>query len=319
VVSGQLQEKEPNIPHYTPRPPITICPNSITGGVGTFAGMKLLDSLISAVLPITPKPLVRVVAKKYIAGETLNDAMATVARLNHEGTMATVDVLGEFVKNPDVARQETNNNIAVIEEITRRGVESNLSVKLTSLGLDIDKEFCWENMRRVFQAAARTGNFVRIDMENSPYTDSTIELARRAHAEFPGHVGIVLQAYLRRTQQDIRQLAAEGMHFRLCKGIYVESEAIAFKGREEVQQNYLDCLNIILDHGCYVGIATHDDVLIDGARAIIAERKLPPSSMNSRCCWACATPNAASLSGRVTTCGSMSRLVATGTATPSAV
>ncbi len=236
--------------------------------------MKLLDSLISALLPFTPKPMVRVVAKKYIAGETLNDAMATVARLNGEETMATVDVLGEFVKNPDVARQETNNNIAVLEEMARRGLDANLSVKLTSLGLDIDKEFCWENVRRVVGAAARTGNFVRIDMENSPYTDSTIELARRARAEFPGHVGIVLQAYLRRTQQDIRQLAAEGMHFRLCKGIYVESETIAFKGREEVQQNYLDCLNLILDHGCYVGIATHDDVLIDGARNIIAERKL---------------------------------------------
>lgn len=236
--------------------------------------MKLLDSLISAVLPFTPKPLVRVVAKKYIAGETLNDAMTTVTRLNHEGAMATVDVLGEFVKSPDVARQETNNNIAVIEEITRRGLDSNLSVKLTSLGLDIDKEFCWENLRRVVETAARTHNFVRIDMENSPYTDSTIELARRAQSEFPGHVGIVLQAYLRRTQQDIRQLAAEGMHFRLCKGIYVESETIAFKGREEIQQNYLDCLNIIFDHGCYVGIATHDDVLIDGARTIVAERKL---------------------------------------------
>ncbi|MBX7218264.1 MAG: proline dehydrogenase family protein [Candidatus Kapabacteria bacterium] len=236
--------------------------------------MKLLDSLISALLPFTPKPMVRVVAKKYIAGETLNDAMATVARLNGEETMATVDVLGEFVKNPDVARQETNNNIAVLEEMARRGLDANLSVKLTSLGLDIDKEFCWENVRRVVGAAARAGNFVRIDMENSPYTDSTIELARRARAEFPGHVGIVLQAYLRRTQQDIRQLAAEGMHFRLCKGIYVESETIAFKGREEVQQNYLDCLNLILDHGCYVGIATHDDVLIDGARNIIAERKL---------------------------------------------
>ncbi|MBL7988155.1 MAG: proline dehydrogenase family protein [Chlorobi bacterium] len=236
--------------------------------------MKLFDSLISAVLPFTPKPLIRVVANKYIAGETLNDAMATVARLNQQETMATVDVLGEFVKNPDVARQETNNNIAVIEEIARRGLDSNLSVKLTSLGLDIDKEFCWENLRRVLEAAARARNFVRIDMENAPYTDSTIELARRAQSEFAGHVGIVLQAYLRRTQDDIRQLASEGMHFRLCKGIYIESETIAFKGREEIQQNYLECLNIILDHGCYVGIATHDDVLIDGARKIIAERGL---------------------------------------------
>jgi proline dehydrogenase len=111
-------------------------------------------------------------------------------------------------------------------------------------------------------------------MENSPYTDQTIELFRRVRREFPNNVGIVLQAYLRRTENDIRTLAAEGANFRLCKGIYVESETIAFKGREEIQENYLKCLGIIFDHNCYVGIATHDDVLIDGARKMIAKRGL---------------------------------------------
>jgi proline dehydrogenase len=214
------------------------------------------------------------VAKRYIAGETLNDAMLTVGRLNDEGAMATVDVLGEFVKSSEVARQETETAVQVIEEIARRNVVSNLSVKLTSLGLDIDSEFCYQNVRKVVARAAALNNFVRIDMENSPYTDRTIAIYRRIRDEFPGNIGIVLQAYLRRTESDIRRLAAEGSHFRLCKGIYIESEEIAFKGREEVQQNYLKCLGIIFDHKNYVGIATHDDVLIDGARRMIAERGL---------------------------------------------
>jgi proline dehydrogenase len=122
--------------------------------------------------------------------------------------------------------------------------------------------------------AAELGNFVRIDMENSPYTESTLALFRRVHAKYPDNVGIVVQAYLRRTEEDVRQLAADGVNFRLCKGIYVEPESIAFQGREEVQQNYLKCLRIMLDHNCYVGIATHDDVLIDGARDLVSERKL---------------------------------------------
>lgn len=236
--------------------------------------MGFFNSLISNALPYAPKTLVKIVAKKYIAGETLNDAMITVERLNGEGAMATVDVLGEFVEHSEVARRETDTSVQVLEEIIRRRLDSNLSVKLTSLGLAIDMEFAHENLCRVVAAAARLGSFVRIDMENSPYTDQTIELFRRVRREFPNNVGIVLQAYLRRTENDIRTLAAEGANFRLCKGIYVESETIAFKGREEIQENYLKCLGIIFDHNCYVGIATHDDVLIDGARKMIAKRGL---------------------------------------------
>jgi proline dehydrogenase len=237
--------------------------------------MGLFNKLVSAALPIAPKALVRVVAKKYIAGETVHDAMATVSRLNDEGAMATVDVLGEFVENSDVARHETDQSIRVLEEISRRKVNSNLSVKLTSLGLAIDTEFAYQNLHRVVSRAADLGSFVRIDMENSPYTDKTIQLFRRVHAEFHDNVGIVLQAYMRRTEADIRMLVKEETNFRLCKGIYIEPEAIAFKGREEVQQNYLKCLGIMLDHGSYVGIATHDDVLIDGARKMLAERAIP--------------------------------------------
>jgi proline dehydrogenase len=236
--------------------------------------MGLFNSLISNMLPYAPKAMVRVVANKYIAGETLNDAMKTVSQLNGEGAMATMDVLGEFVESSALAREETEHALKVLDEIALRKVDSNLSVKLTSFGLGIDTEFAYENLRKVVTRAAELGSFVRIDMENSPYTDRTIALLRRIRKEYPDNVGIVMQAYLRRTEGDIRMLAAEGVNFRLCKGIYIESESIAFKGREEIQQNYLKCLELIFDHGCYVGIATHDDVLIDGARAIIARRGL---------------------------------------------
>jgi len=242
--------------------------------LASIPAMGLFNTLISTALPYAPRALVRVVARKYIAGETLNDAMEMVGRLNREGAMGTVDVLGEFVNQSDVARHETDHALRVLEEISRRRVDSNLSVKLTSLGLAIDREFAFENLRRVVAKAAELGNFVRTDMENSPYTDATIELQHRIRQMYPNTVGIVLQAYLRRTEQDIRDLAAAGANFRLCKGIYVEPESIAFKGREEIQRNYLKCLGIIFDHGCYVGIATHDDVLIDGARRMITERGL---------------------------------------------
>lgn len=236
--------------------------------------MGLFDRLVSKSLPFLPRFMVRVVARKYIAGETLADAMNTVTRLNGERTMATIDVLGEFVRSREVALRETEQSIAVLREIHRLGLQANLSVKLTSLGLDIDTEFCFENVRRVVACAAEHGSFVRTDMENSPYTDRTIEIQRRLRREFPNNVGIVLQAYLRRTYADTLALAEEGVNFRLCKGIYVESESIAFKGREEIQQNYLKCLEAMIDRGCYVGIATHDDVLIDGARSIVENRQL---------------------------------------------
>jgi proline dehydrogenase len=236
--------------------------------------MGFLDTLVVKTLPIAPKGIVRAISRKYIAGDTVHDAMTTVARLNAEGAMATVDVLGEFVSRADVARHETDMAMKTLDEIALANVDANLSVKLTSLGLAIDKDFCYENVLRVVTHAVSLGNFVRFDMENSPYTSATIEVFRRVRDRFPNNCGLVLQAYLRRTEDDIRQLAADGTNFRLCKGIYVEDVSIAFKGREEIQQNYLKCLGIIFDHGCYVGIATHDDVLIDGAAAMIGERGL---------------------------------------------
>ncbi|MCE2503794.1 MAG: proline dehydrogenase family protein [Chlorobi bacterium] len=236
--------------------------------------MGFFNRLIAKTLPYTPKPLVKVVAMRYIAGVTVEEAMKTIEELNRGGSLATVDLLGEFVKSREVAAKETRQILSILDKIAQRQVKSGLSVKLTFLGLDVSPEFCRENLRRILEKACQLGIFVRIDMENSPYTDETFQIGLEMWNEFQGTVGLVLQAYLRRTLSDIEALAPSGISFRLCKGIYVEPEEIAYTDREEVRQNYLRCLAAILDRGSFVGIATHDDVLIDGARRMIAERGL---------------------------------------------
>jgi proline dehydrogenase len=217
------------------------------------------------------------VAKKYIAGQTVDEAMQTVRALNRAGAAATVDVLGEFVKEPEVAAQERDKSIEVVREISDGGLESGLSVKLTSLGLDIDEALCRANLHTVLDVAREHGIFVRIDMENSPYTDQTLAIAREMWEEYGPRVGVVLQAYLRRTINDIADLAPLGMSVRLCKGIYIESETIAYRDRREVQNNYLRCLEALIANGTFVGIATHDDVLIDGARELLRAHELKKS------------------------------------------
>lgn len=236
--------------------------------------MGMLNSLVAKALPLTPKPIVRIVANRYIAGVTVDEAMQTVARLNRLGALATVDLLGEFVKKKEVAARETGHILTIIDRIVESDVKSGVSVKLTSLGLDIDPQFCRDNIRRIIAKGKEKGVFIRIDMENSPYTDETIAIGREMWEEFPGKVGLVLQAYLRRTWQDVQELGPTGISFRLCKGIYVESEKIAYKDRREIQENYMKCLRSMFDYGCFVGIATHDDVLLDGARDLVRERDM---------------------------------------------
>jgi len=233
--------------------------------------MHLLNKLVVASLPAVPRPLVRHFAARYIAGDSLEQALRCVRRLNQEEqVMATMDVLGEDISSRREAEGAREDSEEVLEAIAREGLDSNLSVKLTSLGLKLDKDFCRENVRRILQVAASHGNFVRIDMEDSSCTSDTIEVFRSVQAEYH-NCGIVLQAYLRRTEGDVRELVGARANVRLCKGIYREPEDIAFQGRAEVQQNFLNLLRILLEHGCYVGIATHDAVLVDGAKAIIGE------------------------------------------------
>lgn len=221
--------------------------------------------------------MVRYFANRYIAGETLDDAVRTVRQLNTERVSATLDVLGEDIFTKDEAIESRNRSIEVLHTIKREQLDSNLSIKLTSLGLKLEKDFCRENVREILKVAALSDIFVRFDMEDHTCTSDTIEIFRTLHREF-SRTGIVLQAYLRRTEQDATTMIADKVGFRLCKGIYREPEEIAFKGREEIQRNYLVVLRRMLEGGSYVGIATHDTVLVDGAVRLIKELGLTKAS-----------------------------------------
>jgi proline dehydrogenase len=242
--------------------------------------MNPFNKAIAVALPFIPKSIVRKVSERYIAGSTLDDAVRTVRLLNSKGAMATVDVLGEFITTLDQARENTRYCCEVLRRIHHDGLQGNVSIKLTSLGLALDGAVCEEHVREIIITAREHGNqLVRMDMENSPYTTLTIDLYRKLRKEF-ANVGVVLQSYLRRTPSDIEELIAEGSangvktNVRLCKGIYTEPEAIAFQKYSEVQQNYMLSLDKLMKARAYVGIATHDEVLIDGAKNLIQKYKL---------------------------------------------
>lgn len=240
--------------------------------------MNIFNKLIAATLPIVPKAIVRKVSARYIAGAFLSDAIRVVRQLNNEGAMATVDVLGEYIKHVAEAKANTDYCVEVLEAIAAERVNSNLSIKLTSLGLGLDNAACEENVRRILETARRTGNFVRFDMEDSRYTQLTIDLYEKFRKEYE-NVGVVLQAYLRRTESDIKDLLRNGRtNIRLCKGIYIEPESIAFTDRTEIQDNFMRCLETAFTGGAYIGIATHDDVLINGSRSLIGQMGLTPDA-----------------------------------------
>ncbi len=236
--------------------------------------MSLFNRLLVTTLPLVPKPIVRRVSRRYVAGDTLDAAVATVRELNRRGAMATLDVLGEEVRDRERATAFTEECLHVLERIEREGVDSNLSIKLTMFGLEIDEELCRANAERIVRAAAERGNFVRIDMEDASTTDATLRIYRDLQARY-GNVGCVLQAYMRRTLADVDALGAEGANVRLCKGIYIEPRAIAWKGYETVRANFVAALEKLLARGAYVGIATHDEYLVCAATALLDRLAVP--------------------------------------------
>lgn len=236
--------------------------------------MSLFTWLVVKGLPLVPKPIVGRVAKRYVAGDTLESALAAIADLNREGAMATMDLLGEEVQDRGKAIKNVEEYERMLEAIGQRGVDSNISVKLSALGQKIDDGFCRENVERIVTTARRLGNFVRIDMEDASTTDLTLRLYHDLHSRY-ANLGVVLQAYMRRTLSDISQLPAVGANVRLCKGIYIEKRTIAFKGYETVRLNFLQALEKLLTRGVYVGIATHDEHLVCGALGLIDRLKVP--------------------------------------------
>ncbi len=236
--------------------------------------------MIASVVPCFPKKFVWVFSKKYIAGETIEDAIAASKSLNTYGIRVTVDLLGEFIKNLSQADENKNQYINIIDSFEKAQINGNYSLKPTSFGLLIDFEKCYNNIREIVRIAASYNNFVRIDMEDSECVDLEIELYKRLKDEFPNHVGLVLQAYLHRTVEDVNKLMSlhtseSPLNFRLCKGIYVEPESIAIKDPQKINDNYVKLLDTLLRNGVYVGIATHDKKLINSAYELIKKYNVP--------------------------------------------
>ena len=227
--------------------------------------MTLLDKTIVRLLPAVPKQVVQLFSARYIAGTTLDDAVDTVRRLNRLGQLATVDVLGEELTREEEARTTTQAYCDALAAIDRESLDSNVSVKPTAIGLGLSYELCFENLETILRMAAAGDNFVRIDMEDSSTTDDTLRMYRELRERGFDNVGVVLQAYLRRTLDDVAALADLDANVRLCKGIYVEPSSVAFTDADEVRDNYVRALDALLDAGVYVGIATHDERLIGEA------------------------------------------------------
>jgi proline dehydrogenase len=227
--------------------------------------MGVFDRAVATALPVVPRSIVRRVSAPYIAGPTLDDARRTVRTLNDEGKCATIDVLGEEIHRADEAHAIAASYGEVLAAIGEDALDANVSVKLTGLGLKLDLELCHELLDGVVRDAAARGGFVRIDMEDHTCVDDTLALYRRLRGDGHDNVGIVLQAYLKRTHHDIADLRELRPSVRLCKGIYVEPSSIAFRDPEVVRRSFTSCLEALLDGGSRVGIATHDEVLIGEA------------------------------------------------------
>ena len=236
--------------------------------------MSLVDSAIVRLLPAVPKPVVRRISSHYIAGEELDDALRVVLQLNHEGKLATIDVLGEEITEPEEAQAIAAAYREAFEAIERGRLDSNVSIKPTALGLKLGYELFRENLTDVVEHAASRGNFVRIDMEDSSTTDDTLRLYRELRAAGHHNVGVVLQARLKRTLADIAELADLKPNVRLCKGIYLEPPELAYRDFDSIRASFVHALEALLEAGCYVGVATHDEWLIEQGQRLTGARGL---------------------------------------------
>ncbi len=231
--------------------------------------MSLFDTLVKYGMPFVPKPIVGRVARRYVAGDTLDDAVHTLRALNEEGAMGTVDILGEEVREPVKATAAVEDYLRLLDRIDEEKLDANISIKPTMLGLKFDQTLCEENLRRIVGRAAEFGNFVRIDMEDHTCTDNTLQLYRQMHEKHPSSVGVVLQSYLHRTIADINGLLPLDPNIRICKGIYREPREIAWKNFETIRANFVFAAEKLLSSGAYVGIATHDPHLVWAGMQIV--------------------------------------------------
>ncbi|MCP4551466.1 MAG: proline dehydrogenase [Bacteroidetes bacterium] len=240
----------------------------------------MLNKLISLLLPYMPKSFVWLFSRRYIAGETIEDAIKISKSLNKQGMKITIDLLGEFITNLNQAKENTNIYLNIIETVERYEIDGNYSLKPTMFGLLLDKEICYTYIRQIVEKAAEHNNFVRIDMEDSQCVDRELEIFRKIRLEFPKNVGLVFQSYLKRTLDDIKGLQDLSttelpINYRLCKGIYVEPAEIAFKKGEEINEHFLKDLEYMFQNNLYPGIATHDKLLVERAYKLIEKYNIP--------------------------------------------
>lgn len=238
--------------------------------------MSLFNAFVRTTLPLAPRPLIRFFARRYVAGTTFEQAVATVRRLAGQGCCATLDVLGESVAERAQAEAARDEYLRMLDAIPAAGIEPNVSLKPTQLGLAIDEGFCRDNIAMIVEKAAGQGGFVRIDMEDSPTTDATLRVFSDITARFPGRTGVVLQSRLRRTLADAAALGAERANIRLCKGIYLDPRPVAYEERDIIRNAFVSALRVLLRAGSYVGIATHDEWLVEQSLSVVADLGLRP-------------------------------------------
>ncbi len=234
----------------------------------------MFNKLIAFVLPYMPKRFVWLFSKRYIAGTAIEDAITASQELNKDGIMVTIDLLGEFIKNLQQADENKKKYLEIIETMEEHKIDGNYSLKPTMFGLLLDKEACYQNIHEIVKKAAEHDNFVRVDMEDSQCTDLEIELFRKLKEEFPENVGLVFQAYMKRTLDDIKGLAEfhseeNPINFRICKGIYVEPAEIAYKKYEVINRHFLEDVEYMFQNKMYPAIATHDKPLVEGSYKLI--------------------------------------------------
>lgn len=236
--------------------------------------MEFINKIIVAIVQMMPKSLVWIFSKRYIAGKTLDEAIQLVKKLNDKNIYATIDVLGEAIQNKEEAIVAKNECLRVLNVIEEYKLKANLSLKPTQLGLNLDQEFAYNQASEILKRASELKNFVRLDMEDSPYTDATINLYKKLIINYE-NVGIVVQAYLKRTLDDVIILNKLNANYRLCKGIYVEAPSIAYKDKQVIRDNFVKILEKMLKSDNYVGIATHDEYLINESYRLIRELNIP--------------------------------------------
>jgi proline dehydrogenase len=239
--------------------------------------VTLLDRAIARTLPVVPRGIVRRVANRYIAGETVDEALRVVTGLNERGIRATLDILGEHIHNLDQAGRAATGYVGLLDAIDRRKLDANVSIKLTQLGLKVDVVTCFDLTSQLVRHANELRNFVRIDMEDSSCTTDTLQIYRSLRRDH-SNVGVVIQAYLRRTVNDVCALEDLRPNYRLCKGVYVEPREISYQDMRVINRNYAYILERLLRNASYVGIATHDELMVWEAFRIIRELKLPPTA-----------------------------------------